>query len=92
MGAHPVLLHGDFHPENTLWDGERFRVIDPKGVLGNPLFDVATYIRNSVSTSKTNQNLGDHFQETIGTIGTLLHTPIKTIAEWTFLGNLLAWI
>jgi len=41
------LLHGDFHFENILLgaNGE-YRIIDPKGVLGHPLFDLPRYLLN----------------------------------------------
>ncbi len=35
------LLHGDLHYDNILVDGRRgFRLIDPKGLRGDPLFDL----------------------------------------------------
>lgn len=36
-----VLLHGDFHYNNVLLDGDKWIVIDPKGVVGHPLYDMA---------------------------------------------------
>lgn len=40
------LLHGDFHYYNILKSKDGYKVIDPKGVIGNPLFDVPRYILN----------------------------------------------
>lgn len=42
-----VLLHGDFHHFNVL-SSERsgWLVIDPKGLVGDPAFDVAAFLRN----------------------------------------------
>ena len=44
-GGEPVLIHGDMHGGNIL-KSERapWLAIDPKGVVGDPLFDVATYL------------------------------------------------
>lgn len=41
------LLHGDFHHDNMLLgkDGE-YIIIDPKGVIGDPVFDVPRFILN----------------------------------------------
>lgn len=44
----PVLLHGDLHHFNILRDGEEWVAIDPKGILGNPAFEVAAFMRNRV--------------------------------------------
>jgi streptomycin 6-kinase len=42
-----MLLHGDFHHDNILLghDGE-YKIIDPKGVIGDPVFDVPRFILN----------------------------------------------
>ena len=42
-----VLLHGDLHHENILSDEERGWVgIDPKGVIGEPAYEVGALLRN----------------------------------------------
>ena len=40
-----TLIHGDFHPQNILSSKrEAWLAIDPKGVVGDPLYDVAVFI------------------------------------------------
>jgi len=41
-----VVVHGDFHHHNILRSGERFLAIDTKAMLGEPEFDVPSYLRN----------------------------------------------
>lgn len=41
-----ILLHGDFHHFNTLRSGDRWVVVDPKGLLGDPAFEVVGFMRN----------------------------------------------
>lgn len=42
-----LLLHGDFHHDNILLDeGGRYTIIDPKGVVGDPVFDIPRFILN----------------------------------------------
>jgi streptomycin 6-kinase len=41
-----VLIHGDFHHHNILDAGDRYVAIDPKPMLGEPEFDVASYLWN----------------------------------------------
>lgn len=45
--ASPVLLHGDLHHDNILSaDGGRWVAIDPKGVTGEPAYELAAFLRN----------------------------------------------
>ncbi|MBP3962898.1 aminoglycoside phosphotransferase family protein [Paenibacillus lignilyticus] len=42
-----MLLHGDFHHDNILLGQDGiYRIIDPKGVIGDPVFDVPRFILN----------------------------------------------
>jgi streptomycin 6-kinase len=43
----PVLLHGDLHHENILSaGGQSWRAIDPKGLVGEPAYEVGSLLRN----------------------------------------------
>jgi streptomycin 6-kinase len=45
--AAPVLLHGDLHHDNILAGPEgRWTVIDPKGVTGEPAYELGAFLRN----------------------------------------------
>ena len=42
-----MLLHGDFHHDNILLDeNNQYRIIDPKGVIGDIVFDIPRFILN----------------------------------------------
>ncbi|MBB4826155.1 streptomycin 6-kinase [Sporosarcina luteola] len=46
---HHALLHGDLHHENILYSEERgWLAIDPKGVGGDPCFDLVSFMINHV--------------------------------------------
>ncbi len=48
-GRKAVLLHGDLHHENILYDEERgWTAIDPKGVIGDPCLEVGRYLHNQL--------------------------------------------
>jgi len=48
-----VLLHGDFHADNIISSGGGFyKIIDPKGIIGDPVFDVSRYIANESPDAK----------------------------------------
>lgn len=42
----PKPLHGDLHHDNVIGSAGHWRAIDPKGLLGDPVFDVANIFRN----------------------------------------------
>jgi len=41
-----LLLHGDLHHENILKGESGYRIIDPKGVVGDPVFDIPRFMLN----------------------------------------------
>jgi Streptomycin 6-kinase len=48
-----ILLHGDFHHDNILLGNEgKYIIIDPKGVIGDPIFDVPRFILNEFEEDK----------------------------------------
>ncbi|TMV46282.1 aminoglycoside resistance protein [Paenibacillus mesophilus] len=49
-----MLLHGDFHHDNILLGphGE-YKLIDPKGVIGDPVFDVPRFLLNEFGDEVT---------------------------------------
>ncbi len=69
----PKLLHGDLHHDNLLGDGQGgWAAIDPKGVVGDPAFDLANAFRNPVGMEREAANparaarLADLFADVTG--------------------------
>lgn len=47
--ADPVVLHGDLHHDNILaGQRQRWLAIDPKGVIGEPAYEVGALLRNPI--------------------------------------------
>jgi streptomycin 6-kinase len=44
--THDVILHGDLHHDNILSSGPTWKVIDPHGYVGDPVFEVGSMIYN----------------------------------------------
>lgn len=44
----PVLLHGDLHADNILSSKRGWLIIDPKGVVGEPEFELGAYLRSPI--------------------------------------------
>ena len=46
-----TLVHGDFHHHNILCAGDRYLAIDAKAMLGEPEFDVASFLWNPLGST-----------------------------------------
>ncbi len=70
--ANPRPLHGDFHHDNILESTRGWLVIDPKGLHGDPCYDLANFFLNPVGSPETVSNLdrvnhvADHFSLSLG--------------------------
>ena len=82
-----LLLHGDLHHDNILYDRQKgWLAIDPKGVIGNPIFDFARLIQNfwgSKITSELVQNRLEMISSIVGYNKSLL-------ARWTFIDYIMS--
>ena len=47
-----MLLHGDLHHDNILMGKDGYLAIDPKGVIGDPVFDISRFILNERDWNK----------------------------------------
>ena len=55
-----LLLHGDLHHDNILLGESGYRLIDPKGVIGDPIFEIGRFLINepySPSADPTGEDL-----------------------------------
>lgn len=50
-----TLIHGDFHHHNLVQDGDSYVAIDPKPMLGDPEFDVPSFLWNPIRSSMTRE-------------------------------------
>jgi len=88
----PVLLHGDLHQDNVLQQGDGWLVIDPKGVLGEPAYEVAAFIRNPISEISSIKNMNNLFQKRIASFAKTLRLDPNRIQDWCFVQAILAWV
>jgi len=52
-----TLVHGDFHHHNILRHGHAWVVIDPKPMVGDPEFDVPTFLWNPIGHMPTRESV-----------------------------------
>ena len=48
-----TLVHGDFHHHNILRAGDRYLAIDAKAMLGEPEYDIPSFLRNPLASTMT---------------------------------------
>ncbi|MFS8506939.1 MAG: aminoglycoside phosphotransferase family protein [Candidatus Babeliales bacterium] len=81
-----VLLHGDFHQGNIVLSGiDDWKAIDPAGMLGNPLYDVAVYIRNPLKKLVQLSDAQMIIKQRIEDFSLYLGYEKQAIYEWAFL-------
>lgn len=88
---HRLLLHGDLHHENILKNGaEEYKVIDPKGVVGNPVFDLSRFILDEFRddlTSESKSTVIDFVQA----VGDSVKIPCDTLLQCLFIETVI-WL
>ena len=87
-----VLLHGDLHHDNILQNSNDWLVIDPKGVIGEPAYEVAAFIRNPMPELLTHADAPTIIHNRITRFAELLELPSQRILNWCFVQAVLVWV
>ncbi len=86
-----VLLHGDLHHDNILQTANNWAVIDPKGVIGEPAYEVAAFIRNPMPELLNRTDALNIMHNRVTRFAELLELPECRIIDWCFVQAVLAW-
>jgi streptomycin 6-kinase len=76
----PVLLHGDLHHYNILSHNGTWLFIDPKGIAGDPAFDIAGYMRNPIGRAPGPEGMAQRLR----LFADLLGDPPYRLWGWAF--------
>ncbi len=88
-----VLLHGDLHHDNILFQHDKdWLVIDPKGVIGEPAYEVAAFIRNPIPELVALEIAPSIINNRITTFAKILNLPLSRIIDWCFVQSVLSWV
>lgn len=80
-----MLLHGDLHHDNILMKAdETYAMIDPKGVIGPKILEVARFIMNELDT-KHNAPAENHMWEVVRLISETFDFPQEDVAKVYFM-------
>lgn len=86
-----MLLHGDFHHDNILLNNDgNYKIIDPKGVVGDPIFDVPRYILNEYEEDISDEKYYEKIDTIINSLETSLGIPNKIIKQCYFIEVVMA--
>lgn len=90
--APDVLLHGDLHHDNILQTANNWAVIDPKGVIGEPAYEVAAFIRNPMPELLNHVDAPSIILNRITRFSELIELPSQRILDWCFVQAVLSWV
>ncbi len=86
----PILLHGDLHHENILASGLEWKVIDPKGVIGELSYEVGCFIRNPLDVLPNHPDSLKIITNRINAFSKNLNLDPDRITKWCFVQAMLA--
>lgn len=86
-----VLLHGDLHYANILSDGNDWVVIDPKGVIGDPLYDMTgALLREPFKQMMELSDMAGMLQHRIEFVAQYCNVSVQQIWAWTFVQTVMS--
>jgi streptomycin 6-kinase len=87
-----VLLHGDLHHENILINDNGWLVIDPKGFIGDPAFDVCAFIHNPIPELLEQAKPLDIINKRVQLCANVLNFSAQRIQDWLYIKSILGWM
>jgi streptomycin 6-kinase len=77
-----VLLHGDLHHENILSSSRGYIAIDPKGVIGEPAYEIGAFIRNPFPDLLQQKNPAEIMHRRLALFAQLLKINQQRLLHW----------
>lgn len=89
----PMLIHGDFHHHNILSSNrDQWLVIDPKGIIGDPAYDLAVFLYNPIPSLLEEQNVQELVKKRIAIFSQELNIDTQRIIDWGIAQSVLSAI
>ena len=80
-----VILHGDLHHENILLSEKRgWLAIDPKGIAGDPGYEVGCFLLNQLPVRASESATLEIFTQRLAVFSDELHISRERLARWAF--------
>jgi streptomycin 6-kinase len=89
----PIFLHGDLHHDNILKNNDDWLAIDPKGVVGEPEFEIAAFDFMYIAELANNPDIKAIFDARINLLAHKSGLNAQRIKDWVFVRLILmaAW-
>lgn len=86
-----MVLHGDLHHDNILrCERQQWLAIDPKGVIGEPAYEVGAFLRNPMPQIFKHPKPHQLIQRRIALLSELTGLDAQRIKLWHFVQVLLS--
>ncbi len=79
------LLHGDLHYYNILKAENGYKIIDPKGIIGNPIFDISRYMLNEFWDNKNSIKVDEIMDTVFEVLSSSLGISRKVLSELLYI-------
>ncbi|MBA3660932.1 MAG: phosphotransferase [Gammaproteobacteria bacterium] len=88
-----IFLHGDLHHDNILKNDNHWLAIDPKGIIGEPEFEVAAFDFMYVQELAGQADVKNIFESRINLLAQKANLNAQRIKDWVFVRLILmaAW-
>ena len=78
----PMLIHGDLHHFNILSSADQWLAIDPKGVIGNPEYEIGPLLINPWPNFLNGSNPNVQTKKRIAILSERLGFPRQRLLDW----------
>lgn len=85
-----VLLHGDLHHSNIIADGADWLAIDPKGVMGDPTYEVNCFIRNPLPEIVSCKDIKKIIKNRLYDFSQLLGFDQQRMLAWSYVQSVVS--
>jgi streptomycin 6-kinase len=90
----PVFLHGDLHHDNILKHNDSWLAIDPKGIIGEPEFEIAAFDFMYITELANMIDVKQIFEKRMAMLAQKSNLDAQRIKDWVFVRLILmaAWL
>ena len=87
-----IVMHGDLHPDNIIRDSDTWKTIDPSPVVGDPVYELASFMINPIDKLWKYKNAKEILQNRADEFSKILNLNSERILQWSFVKSVLCLI
>ena len=86
------VMHGDLHQDNILRDGNEWKIIDPSPVIGDPIYELTSFMINPIDKLWKYENAQEIIRNRLCKFSQIMRIGSERLAQWTFVKSVLCVI